>query len=163
MNPLNPRSSMLHASLSDPGTYETLLVHHVWIKALGWLRALPADIPTGKHEIIGTDMFASVMEYDTVPREAARFESHREHVDLQYAIAGTEGIDWCPRAELQPDGAFGDDVQFWLPPGTPVTTLENCPGRLSVFYPGDAHRPKVRIQSVHVRKLVIKVHLKLLA
>lgn len=154
---------MLHASLSDPGTYESLLVHPVWRQALGWLRALPADIPTGKHEILGKEMFASVMEYDTVSRDAARFESHREHVDLQYAISGTEGIDWCPRAELVPDGPFGDDVQFWLPPATPITTLESSPGRFSVFYPSDAHRPKVRIQSVHVRKLVIKVHLKLLA
>ncbi len=153
---------MLHGSLSDPGTYETFLVHPVWTKALGWLRALPADIPTGKHEIIGEDMFASVMEYDTVPREAARFESHREHVDLQYAIAGTEGIDWCPRAELQADGPFADDVQFWLPPVTPVTTLESSPGRFSVFYPCDAHRPKVRIRSFQVRKLVIKVAIRLL-
>jgi YhcH/YjgK/YiaL family protein len=154
---------MLHASLSDPGTYEALLSHPAWMKAIGWLRALPADIPNGRHKIIGEDMFASVMEYDTVPREAARFESHREHVDLQFAIAGTEGIDWCPRAELEPDGPFGDDVQFWLPPVTPVTTLESSPGRFSVFFPSDAHRPKVRIQSVHVRKLVIKVHVRLLA
>lgn len=153
---------MLHASLIDPGTYDTLLVHPAWRRALDWLRALPADIAAGKHEIVGLDMFASVMEYDTVAREEARFESHREHVDLQYAIEGTEGIDWCPRAELQPDGPFGDDVQFWLPPTAPLTTLVSCPGRFSVFYPGDAHRPKVRIGSIHVRKLVVKVHTKLL-
>lgn len=153
---------MLHASLADPGTFETMLVHPVWSTAIGWLRALPTDIPTGKHEIIGKDMFASVMEYDTVPREAARFESHREHVDLQYTIGGTEGIDWCPRRELQPDGPFADDVQFWNPPAGPFTTIIACPGRFCVFYPDDAHRPKVRIVPGHVRKLVIKVHTRLL-
>lgn len=154
---------MLHGSLAEPGTYDTLLVHPAWRRALGWLRALPADISLGRHEIIGQDMFASVQEYETVERAAARFESHREHVDLQYTICGLDGIDWCPRGELEPDGPFANDVQFWLPPAAPVTTLVNSPGRFAIFYPSDAHRPKVNVGGGHVRKLVIKVHLKLLA
>ena len=153
---------MVHACIDNPAMYQHVLCHPTWERALVWLRALPADIAIGRHEIVGEDMFASVMQYDTVPREEARFESHREHVDLQYAIEGTEGIDWCPRAELLPDGPFGDDVQFWLPPTTPFTTLVSCPRRFSVFYPDDAHRPKVRIGSGHVRKLVVKIHTKLL-
>lgn len=153
---------MLHASLHDPDTYGPWLAHPAWQRALAWLRALPADAALGTHEIIGQDLFASVQEYATVDRAAARFESHREHVDLQYTIAGEEGIDWCPRAGLTPDGPFANDVQFWLPPVTAFTTLRNSPGRFAIFYPGDAHRPKVGIGSPRVRKLVIKVHLKLL-
>ena len=154
---------MLHASLADRGTYDTLLGHPVWLRVLEWLRDMPAGIPLGRHETLGEGMFASVMEYETVPRETARFESHREHVDLQYTISGSEGIDWCPRAELETDGPFAEDVQFWLPPAAPFATLVSPPGRFSVFYPSDAHRPKVRIQSLHVRKLVIKIDIRLLA
>ena len=154
---------MLHACLADPGTYDTLLVHPMWRRALDWLRALPAGAALGTHEIIGRDLSASVQEYDTLDRSAARFESHRQHVDLQYTLAGTEGIDWCPRGELQPDGPFRDDVQFWLPPATPFVTLVNAPGRFAVFFPSDAHRPKVRLADPHVRKLVIKVNMRLLA
>lgn len=154
---------MVHASLDSPGSYQSVICHPTWERALDWLRAMPVDIAVGKHEIVGQEMFASVMEYETVPREEARFESHREHVDLQYTIEGTEGIDWCPRDELRPDGPFGNDVQFWLPPTAPLTTLVSCPGRFSVFFPEDAHRPQVRITSSRVRKLVIKVNVKLLA
>ena len=154
---------MLHASLADRGTYDTLLLRPAWLRALEWLREMPVGIPLGKHETIGEGMFASVMEYETVPREAARFESHREHVDLQYTISGSEGIDGCPRAELETDGPFADDVQFWLPPTARFATFVNSPGRFSVFYPGDAHRPKVRVDAGRVRKLVIKVDVKLLA
>ena len=154
---------MLHGFLADPGTYDELLVHPTWARALEWLRVLPADIALGKHEIIGEDMFAAVQEYDPVDREAARFESHREHVDLQYTISGTEGIDWCPRIGLEPDGAFANDVQFWLPPTASFVTLIQSPGRFSVFYPSDAHRPKVDVGGGRVRKLVIKVNLKLLS
>lgn len=137
--------------------------HPVWRRALDWLRILPPDLALGTYELIGRDMFASVQEYETLDRAAARFESHREHVDLQYTISGTEAIDWCPRSELQPDGPFENDVQFWLPPVTPLATLVNSPGRFAIFYPGDAHRPKVRVGAGRVRKLVIKIHLKLLA
>ena len=153
---------MLHASLHEPDAYEPLLGHPVWRRALDWLRALPPDLALGTHEIVGQDMFASVQEYDTVDRAVARFESHREHVDLQYTLAGEEGIDWCPRGELSPDGAFAHDVQFWLPPTAPFTTLRNAPGRFAIFYPGDAHRPKVNVGVARVRKLVIKVHCRLL-
>jgi biofilm protein TabA len=154
---------MVHASLKSLESYQPVLRHPTWGKALDWLRAMPVDIAVGQYEIVGQDMFASVMEYDTVPREEARFESHREHVDLQYAIAGTEGIDWCPRDELGSDGPFGNDVQFWLPPTAPSTTLVSSPGRFSVFFPEDAHRPKVRILSCRVRKLVMKVNVRLFA
>jgi YhcH/YjgK/YiaL family protein len=154
---------MLHAALHEPDSYEPLLRHPIWQRALGWLRALPTDLALGRHEILGPDMFASVQEYDTVDRAVARFESHREHVDLQYTLVGEEGIDWCPRSELQPNGPFANDVQFWLPPTTPFATLVNSPGRFAIFYPGDAHRPKVNVGPVPVRKLVIKVHLNLLA
>lgn len=154
---------MLHASLHEPDSYEPFLGHPTWRRALDWLRALPSDIALGRHDILGPEMFASVQEYDTVDRTSGRFESHREHVDLQYTLAGVEGIDWCPRSELLPDGPFADDVQFWLPPTTRFATIVNSPGRFAIFYPGDAHRPKVDAGPSPVRKLVIKVHLRLLA
>jgi biofilm protein TabA len=154
---------MLHADINEPGSYQPLLAHPTWNKALEWLQAMPPEIRPGIYEILGRDMFVSVQEYDTVYRAAARFESHRQHVDLQYTILGEEGIDWCPRNLLEPDGGFENDVQFWLPPTKPYSTIVNSPGRFSVFFPADAHRPKVRLSSFVVRKLVIKVNIGLLS
>lgn len=153
---------MLHASLSDLGTYEALLTHPTWRSALEWLRGIAPDIALGTHQIQGDQMFASVQEYETVGRDQARFESHREHVDLQYTIQGEEGIDWIPRSLLEPNGPFAKDVQFWLPPAGIYSTVVNTAGRFSIFYPEDAHRPKVRVASERVRKLVIKVNVALL-
>lgn len=152
---------MLHARLDQPGGYSLLLVHPVWRRCLDWLGSLPASAPAGRHELDGSDLFALIMEYDTVPRDEARFESHLERVDLQYTLEGEEGIDWIPRSALTPDGPFGDDVQFWLPPAAPFSQLVNAPGCFSIFYPEDAHRPKVRCGSARVRKLVIKARLAL--
>lgn len=154
---------MLHAHLDDPATYDAWLRHPVWRRALDWLKTLPAEAALGRQDLLGDDMFALIQAYDTLPREQARFESHEEHIDLQYTLAGEEAIDWHPRAGLQPDGAFGSDVQFWHPPATPYATLIHAPRRFSIFFPGDAHRPKVRAHEPSVRKLVIKIRVGLVA
>ena len=137
---------MLHGILTDPTTCEPLALHPTWRLALAWLKSLPGDIPIGRHNLLGESMFALVQEYETLPEDQCRFESHREHVDLQYTISGRERIDWAPRSCLQPDGAFEveKDYGFWLPPPGPVTSLLNSRGRFAIFHPEDAHRPKVR-------------------
>ena len=154
---------MLHGNLPDLGTYSAYTGHEVWQKAFQWLRDLPSDVALGHYEIGGRRMFASVQGYETQPREDCRFESHEEHIDIQYTIHGVEGIDWSPRSVLRPAGAFANDVQFWLPPDSIVTTLAQYPGRFAIFFPEDAHRPKVRLGAASlVKKLVIKIHRDLL-
>jgi len=130
---------------------------------MAWLRALPPGIALGSYQIHGPKLTATVQAYDPMSRELCRFESHVDHIDIQYTITGTEGIEWCPRTELVADGGFANDVQFWQPPDGPVTTLVQSPGRFAIFFPEDAHRPKVRLEgSLHVKKLVIKIHRDLL-
>jgi YhcH/YjgK/YiaL family protein len=157
---------MLHAFLNDPGTYSPFLTHPLWQWAISWLRDLPADVPLGLQEIIGRDMYVSVQEYDTKDRNAARFESHRRHIDLQYTLAGTEVIDWLPVPALNPDGPFDSDkdFQFYSAVSDLVpTSLVNSTGRFAIFFPQDAHRPGVRLAGCpRVRKLVIKISLDLL-
>jgi YhcH/YjgK/YiaL family protein len=155
---------MLHGHLDEPESYALLAAHPVWDRVFQWLRGLPADAALGHHEIQGEQIYVSIQEYSTLARYEARFESHERYVDLQYTLSGLEGIDWAPRSSLKPDGPFANDVQFWLPPSEPVTTLCQCPRRFAVFYPSDAHRPKVRLGSKdHVRKLVVKIEKELLA
>ena len=153
---------MLHASLSDPGTWMPILGHHrVWHRSLDWLKRLTPETPLGTYEIDGPKWYASVQTYDTLLREECRFESHEEHIDIQYTIQGGEIIDWIDRGQLEPEGPFANDVQFWKTPADSVSyaSLHQLPGRFAVFLPADAHRPKVRDpQSASVRKVVIKIH-----
>lgn len=154
---------MLHGDLHDPGTYAALTAHPTWQRAFDWLRTLAPDVALGEVELQGRDLFAIIQEYPTLARHEARFESHEAHIDLQYTLSGGELIDWIPRGTLQPDGPFANDVQFWLPPPEPVTALIQTAHRFAIFFPSDAHRPKVRLAGHdRVRKLVIKVHQRLL-
>src|SRR4051812_31174526 len=126
---------MLHASLSDPKTYAPFLTHPTWAKALDWLRAMPIDIPLGRHDILGDDMFVSVQEYATLPVEQCAFESHRKFIDIQYTIEGAEAIDWCAQSSLRPAGEFDvqKDLQWWVTPADPVTRLVNQRGQFAIF------------------------------
>lgn len=155
---------MIHGYLPEPGTYVGLERHPVWKSALDWLRALPADIAPGEYELRGRNQYVSVQEYGTLPAAEARFESHQHYVDLQYTLQGAEAIDWLPRHGLIPDGPFAYDVQFWLPPTQPLSRLVQTAGRFAIFFPDDAHRPKISVPGhPGVRKLVIKTAVSLVA
>ena len=155
---------MLHASLHSPETYEPFLKKHpVWTRCLEWLKTLTPETPLGRYELEKDLIFGMVQAYTTLPREQCRFESHREYVDLQYTIQGEEIIDWIDRDSLFPESHFENDVQFWKSPEGPCTALLQTPGRLAIFYPADAHRPKVTARDAGVvKKVVIKISIQVL-
>ena len=46
----------------------------------------------GRHDIDGEDVFANVMEYDTVPAEAKKLEAHKLYYDVQCVASGIERV-----------------------------------------------------------------------
>ena len=130
-------------------------------RALEFLRRkdlLP--LPDGKVAIDGERVFAIVQRY--VPAAAAEpeFEYHRKYIDVQYIVSGAEVIGWAPVGRMtvtKPYDADKDACLGSVPAGewTPVR-LEA--GQLAVFYPEDAHAPKLRAgAAASVMKIVIKV------
>jgi biofilm protein TabA len=153
---------MIYGKLTD---FESLLPGRpsgAVVQALAWIRSLPAEPAEGRYELDpATGLYAMVMRYETVAPDASRFETHRRAVDLQYTLAGAEGIEWAHAADLTPAGPFDDekDLQFYLP-GTPRALVENRPGFFSLYTPTDAHRPKIHLPGDHdVFKLVVKIPL----
>ena len=68
-----------------------------------------ADLPLGRTEVDGENVFINVMEADLKPGEGANPEYHRRYADLQIDITGGEGWGYdgpppAPRSEpYQPD------------------------------------------------------------
>jgi YhcH/YjgK/YiaL family protein len=104
------------------------------------------------------------MEYETLPEERCIFETHRKYVDLQYTISGGETIAWRNASELEPNGPFDEvrDLQFYHRVESP-SRVHMPAGYFAIFYPSDAHLPKIS-DGLHasVFKVVIKVGLHLL-
>ena len=51
-----------------------------------------ADIECGRHDIDGDNVFANVMEFETVPASEKPFEAHRRYADIHFVISGVERL-----------------------------------------------------------------------
>ncbi len=114
-------------------------------------------LDVGRYSIDGDDLFASVADYDTAPRENKRWEAHREYIDIQYVVSGVESIGWAPldTLRLAEDYDAAADIA-WYEVERDFLTVR--PGWFVVLFPEDAHMPGVACeQPVRVKKVVVKV------
>ena len=130
--------------------------------AIHWLSTAPfSDMPQGKYVIDGERVFALIQEKRTVPREQAKWESHREYMDLQLLLEGEELIGFQETSGLQPAGAWKveNDIGFYLDNGLGFF-VPMKPGNFVLCFPEDAHMPLVSERKPgELRKLVIKLML----
>ncbi|MDF1553839.1 MAG: YhcH/YjgK/YiaL family protein [Deferrisomatales bacterium] len=127
----------------------------------GFLSGLTTDVADGEYPLGENGIFARVMTYETRPPEEARLEAHREYVDVQTAISGTEGIEWFPVSDLAEQAPYdpGGDVAFYRRPGPAPARVDVVPGTFVVFFPRDAHMPQLAVAGVRrmVKKAVVKI------
>ncbi len=130
-----------------------------------FLKSLKADAEEKKYVLLGTDIFASVMSYETRTSELAQYESHKKYVDVQAVLVGAEGFKIVSSDALKVSTAYDDstDVMFYSP--EPETTyLDLYPGSFVLLFPHDAHMPTLIVgdKSQRIKKVVVKVKKELL-
>lgn len=100
-----------------------------------------AGMPDGRHKLDGDRLFAIVQRYRPRPAADARWEAHRQYVDVQYVAAGVERMGWT---------ALHDGLKVAVPydPAKDVVFFDargqffDVPaGHFVVFGPGDVHAP----------------------
>ena len=118
-----------------------------------------ATLPLGRNEIDGDDVYANVLEYDTVPAGEKELEAHRDYYDVQFVFSGEELLQYAPCAGLQTVQEYDEaDDYCLLKTPEPVTSIALRAGELAVFAPEDAHKPGCSLNGcAHVRKIVVKV------
>lgn len=120
-----------------------------------------AGLAPGKHEIEGSQIYVSVAEYETEPKEKRRLEAHVQYIDIQYIHTGEEMIGCGPldeAAEVTEDRLAEKDVIFYKQVAR-ETEVTLTAGMFAVYFPWDVHRPNCRAgeKACKVRKMVIKV------
>ena len=148
---------MIAGTLAQSSRYASLAPH--FEAAFAFLRNLPADLPPGRHDIAGDDCFALVQAYTTRPLSAAKFEAHRNYVDIQFVQAGRETLLWTPLTGLAETKPYDSEKDYALfaAPANP-TPLRLRAGEFAIFYPEDAHSPCLELDGpCEVRKVVIKM------
>lgn len=130
-----------------------------WNKAFAFLVNTDLDtIAVGTHEIDGKDVYAIVSEYNSKNPEDAQFESHKTYTDLQYVISGEEQIGLTTLDLTSEKTPYDSEKDIAFYNAESGKTLMATPGTFFLFFPGDAHRPGMKVNdNVPVRKLVIKI------
>lgn len=115
-----------------------------------------ADLPVGRNEINGDQLFCLVAKDMGRSRDEAKLEAHRKYIDIQYIISGTDEMGWIPTANcdsIDTSYDLNNDIEFFK--DDPQTWTKVPAGSFAIFYPEDAHAPMVGTEEIH--KVVVKV------
>jgi YhcH/YjgK/YiaL family protein len=121
------------------------------------LMALSPD-ESGREEL-AHGAFALEQCYLTKLSEKAKWESHKEYIDVQAVISGDEIMEVADIADLTfaEDLTPGKDVILYQPYAD-GTRLRARDGFVAVFFPVDGHRAALAVdEPAAVRKVVVKV------
>lgn len=115
------------------------------------------NLPLEKVQIDGDNIFAIPQKYSTKEESEAKWEAHRKYIDIQYIVSGSENIGFVLADYLEELEPYDEekDVEFFSGEGDYVQIHE---GEFAVFFPNDAHKPGLKIESTEeVFKVVIKI------
>jgi len=123
-------------------------------------KALKENLPAGKYEIDGKDLYASILEYDTKKNADGKTEGHRNYIDIQFIVWGEEVIKDADisKVQLKTDYNPDKDVEFYYDTDKfSLLTLES--GDFAIFFPCDIHKPSIAVNDnpAPVKKIVVKV------
>jgi len=156
---------MFTSSIQNRSIINLFLNHPVFLESFDWIFKNSETAASGIHELGMPNWFVNVHGYATQPRELCVWENHTRTVDIQYIIEGVEGIDFA-RVEVLGEKTLyksETDTQKFSPGAFLSSHLVLHAGEFAVFFPGEAHRPKIAVnEPCMLRKLVVKIPMKLI-
>ena len=128
---------------------------------LEFLSQIKPDIEKGVHELTPR-VKAIVSEYTTKEINENGYEAHRDYIDIQYLISGSEKICCLPLEYLKETKPYRAEIDaaFYGEPGLKPQEMVIGNGYFAIFYPQDGHMPCLCADAlIQVKKVVIKVKL----
>lgn len=126
---------------------------------LEWLRDVNPGIEKGVYEL-SPRVKAIVSEYTTKDVNENGYEAHREYIDIQYLLKGSEKICCLPLEYLKEIKAYKSefDATFYEEAGMKPQKMVIGNGYFAIFYPQDGHMPCLFDENCcRVKKVVVKV------
>ena len=151
---------MIADKLSNLNVYPELAEYEADI--LGFLEKMEQNIPDGRYDLRGDELFALVQRYESKPLEGAKMESHKLYADLQYIYSGKEWIyvDFADELTVCDDRTPAADILFYeVRPNKGGSLLSS--GMFGYYGPQDAHMPCIMVDGPEkVEKVVFKIRVK---
>ncbi len=136
-------------------------MHKNFEKAFEFIKkAVDENLPVGKYEIDGKELYASVQEYNSKLRADAKAEGHNNYIDIQFVVSGVEAADVfdIDKATSKTEYNSDKDVRFYEDIDGANYCVINA-GEYGIFFPHDIHKPGQSINETPapVKKIVVKV------
>lgn len=136
-------------------------VHPKFAQAFAFIeKAVRENYPAGKYEIAGKELYASVQEYNTKLAADAKFEGHRNYIDIQFVVSGTEIMKVADISQMTLKTEYNEekDVEFYENNPQASALVVNA-GEYAILFPHDIHMPCVSRNETPapVKKIVVKV------
>jgi YhcH/YjgK/YiaL family protein len=115
------------------------------------------DLESGTYDIEGTDIYSIVSEYNTKPFSAAKWEAHKNYIDIQYMVSGKEKMGFAHQTNMAVIQEYNKvkDVMLLKGEGNYLIVDEK---QFVIFFPTDVHMPSVAVNIPKpVKKVVVKV------
>lgn len=115
-------------------------------------------------EMIEQGVVYKTFHANTEPSATRIAETHRQNIDVQFVISGTEYLEYQPVLSRTSDEAHPEqDNDFYYGKSGNEKSLILNSGDFVVLFPWDIHTPLCQVEAVQpVRKIVAKVPLSLL-
>ncbi|MBQ9583163.1 MAG: YhcH/YjgK/YiaL family protein [Bacteroidales bacterium] len=126
---------------------------------LEYLRSVDPNIEKGVYHL-SPAVRAIVSEYDTKPENEYGYEAHRDYIDIQYLLSGTERICSLPLEYLRQTKAYNGDIDAAFYTEADMKPQESIIGNgyFAIYFPQDGHMPGLCAGgSGAVKKVVVKV------
>lgn len=125
--------------------------------------AIEKNLPVGKYEIDGSDVYASIQEYENCPNyEEKKFEGHKNYIDIQFIVSGSEYMQVSHISDMKSKVPYNaeKDVEFYFDDTSFADAVVSENG-YGIFFPQDIHKPGLAPNKVSqkVKKVLIKIKL----
>ena len=113
------------------------------------------DMPCGRYELKGNDIFFNLNEYETKPSQ--KLEAHKKYIDIQVVVKGREYMGYTNIKNTTVTEVYNEekDVMF-LSGSVDKITADNT--NFLIFFPEDAHMPAVSVdKDEYVKKAIFKI------
>jgi YhcH/YjgK/YiaL family protein len=149
---------MIYDQLENAAVYYSL--HPLFQKAFDALQQRDwIQLPCGRHDIAGDDIFVNLAEYQTVLPDQGIWEAHQRYIDIQLIVSGEEQMGHAFNHTLQIKEPYdaAKDVEFYSGAGQLITYRKST---FAIYFPQDAHKPGLISGAPGtVRKAVAKVRI----
>ncbi len=124
-------------------------------------RRVTDQMPVGRYDIDGDQLFFLVSEDMSERRELRQAEFHQRYLDIQIVLQGREGMVFScqPAGKPETDWLADKDIAF-LPEGRQEKMVVLEEGDFVVFWPGEVHKPLCAVgEPALLRKVVVKMRM----